>query len=283
MTTGTTTAVGDTALGLPAPDGGRQRIGPIEGAGHALWLASRNIAKLKKNPDSLLDVTLQPLLMLFMFTFLFSGAIAGGDRDGYLQQLVPGLMVFSPLFVTIGTGVALCTDIQKGYFDRLRSLPIARSAPLAGMVIGDIARYFLSVSIVLGVSMLMGFRIETNPAAALLAMVLMIAFGLSVCWMSIYAGIVVRTPAAVPGVLIGAVMPLSFGSNIFAPTETMPGWLQAWVNLNPVTLMTDVNRALLLGEGPVLTPLLGGLAWMAGFVALFFPLAMRAYRRRLGK
>ncbi|MEU9299731.1 ABC transporter permease [Streptomyces sp. NPDC048269] len=119
--------------------------------------------------------------------------------------------------------MALCTDISKGFFYRLRSLP------------------------------------------------------------SILAGILVRTPAAVPGVLIGAVMPLSFGSNVFAPAETMPGWLQTWVNINPVTLMTDVNRSLLLGEGPLTGPLLGGLAWMAAFFAVFFPLSMRAYRHRLGR
>lgn len=266
----------------PTTPAGR-RLGPLEAFGNALSLATRNLSKLKKSPDALVDVTLQPLLMLFMFTFLFSGAIADGDRSGYLQQLVPGLMVFSPLFVTIGTGVALCTDIQKGFFDRLRSLPIARSAPLAGMVVGDIARYFLSVSVVLGVGMLMGFRVHTNPFAVLLSMVLMIGFGLSLCWMSVLAGIVVRTPAAVPGVLIGAVMPLSFGSNVFAPAQTMPGWLQVWVNINPVTLMTDVNRALLLNEGPVTGPLLGALAWMVAIVAVFFPLSMRAYRRRLGK
>ncbi|MFJ5102592.1 AMP-binding protein [Streptomyces sp. NPDC088554] len=111
----------------------------------------------------------------------------------------------------------------------------------------------------------------------------MVAFGLCICWMAILAGILLHTPAAVPGVLIGAVMPLSFGSNVFASADSMPGWVQAWVNINPVTLMTEVNRALLLGEGDVTGPLLGGLAWMAGFVAVFFPLSMRAYRRRLGR
>lgn len=259
----------------------RRRIGPLEAVGQAFSLASRNTIKLKKNPDTLVDVTFQPLLMLFMFTFLFSGAIADGDRNGYLQDLVPGLLVFCPLFLTIGTGVALCTDIQKGFFDRLRSLPIARSAPLAGMVIGDVVRYVLSIAIVLGVSTLIGFRIQTNPFEVLLAVALMIVFGLCLCWMSIFAGIMIPTPAAVPGILVCAVMPLSFGSNIFAPAETMPGWLRAWVNLNPVTLMTDVNRELLLGKGD-LSSLPGALAWMAGFLVVFFPLTMRAYRRRLG-
>ncbi|MFF7652588.1 ABC transporter permease [Streptomyces sp. NPDC007983] len=258
-------------------------IGPLDAVGSALSLASRNITKLRKNPGAILDVTFQPLLMLFLFTLLFSGAIGGGDRGAYLQQLVPGLLVFSPLYVTIGTGVALCTDISKGFFDRLRSLPIARSAPLAGIVIGDIARYLLSVSVVLGVSTLMGFRVHTNPLAVLVSVGLMVAFGLCVCWMAILAGIMLSTPAAVPGVLMGAVMPLSFGSNVFASAESMPGWVQAWVNINPVTLMTDVNRALLLGETEVTGPLLGGLAWMAGFVIVFFPLSMRAYRRRLGR
>ncbi|MFB8038743.1 ABC transporter permease [Streptomyces sp. NPDC056004] len=258
-------------------------VGPLEAVGSTLSLASRNITKLRKSPGAILDVTLQPLLMLFMFTLLFSGAIGGGDRDGYLQQLVPGLMVFSPLYVTIGTGVALCTDISKGFFDRLRSLPIARSAPLAGIVIGDVARYLVSVTVVLAVGMLMGFRVHTNPVAVLASVGLMITFGLCICWMAILVGILLDSPAAVPGVLIGAVMPLSFGSNVFAAADSMPGWVQVWVNINPVTLMTDVNRALLLGEGQVMGPLLGGLAWMAGFVAVFFPLSMRAYRRRLGR
>lgn len=274
---------GTGTTGMTTATRASRKIGPIEAIGQALSLASRNITKIKKNPDALIDVTLQPLLMLFMFTFLFSGAIADGDSDSYLQQLVPGLMVFSPLFVTIGTGVALCSDIQKGVFDRFRSLPIARSAPLAGTVIGDVVRYLISVSVVLGVGMLMGFRVHTDPLSVLLSMGLMIAFGLCLCWMAILAGIIVRTPAAVPGMLIGAVMPLSFGSNIFAPAETMPGWLQTWVNINPVTLMTDVNRSLLLDQGSIGTPLMGGVAWMVGFVAVFFPLAMVAYRRRLGK
>lgn len=260
-----------------------RRIGPLEALGSALFLASRNVGKLWKSPGAILDVTLQPLLMLFLFTLLFSGAIGGGDRAGYLQQLVPGLMVFSPLYVTIGTGVALCTDISKGFFDRLRSLPIARSAPLAGIVIGDVARYVVSVAVVLGVGMMMGFRVYTNPLTVLASVGLMIAFGLCACWMAILAGIMLDAPASVPGVLIGAIMPLSFGSNVFAAADSMPGWVQAWVNINPVTLLTDVNRALLLGEGEVTGPLLGGLAWMAGLVLIFFPLSMRAYRRRLGK
>jgi oleandomycin transport system permease protein len=259
-----------------------QRIGPLQAAGHILALAARNISKIRKNPDTLLDVTIQPLLMLVMFTFLFGGAISGGDRGAYLQELVPGLLVFSTLFVSVGTGVALCTDIQKGVFDRFRSMPIARSAPLAGTVVGDVVRYLIAGLILLGFGMVLGFRVQTGPLEVLLTLALMIAFGLSVCWISVLVGMVVRTPGAVPGVLIGVIMPLSFGSNVFVPSDTLPGWLRTWVEINPVTLLTDVSRGLMVGEGSIGGPLLGALAWMAGFVLVFFPLSMRAYRRRLG-
>ncbi|MET0236187.1 MAG: ABC transporter permease [Kibdelosporangium sp.] len=258
-----------------------QRIGPLEAASHILALAARNVSKIRKNPDTLLDVTIQPLLMLVMFTFLFGGAIAGGDRGAYLQELVPGLMVFSTLFVSVGTGVALCTDIQKGVFDRFRSMPIARSAPLAGTVLGDVVRYLIAGLILLGFGVLLGFRVQTGLAQVLFTLVLMITFGLCVCWVSVLVGMLVRTPSAVPGLLIAVILPLSFGSNVFVPAQTLPGWLRTWVEINPVTLLTEVSRSLLVSGSPIGGPLLGALAWMAGFVAVFFPLSMRAYRRRL--
>ena len=255
-------------------------ISPARAIGHGITLAGRSIRKIRKNPEQLIDVTIQPLIMLVMFTFLFGGAIGGGDRTGYLQQLLPGLMVQTTLFASLGTGVALCTDITKGVFDRFRSLPIARSAPLLGAVFGDVIRYAVSLIIMLAFGTLLGFRIHTDPLSTVLDLLLMIAFGLCLCWVSVLVGLLVKSPQAVPGALVAFILPLTFASNVFVPTSTLPRWLQAFTDVNPVTLLTEVNRGLLNG-GPVSGPLFGALAWMVGFVVVFYPLAMRVYRRRM--
>jgi oleandomycin transport system permease protein len=262
-----------TAIAVP------NHVSPLRTIRQGLTLAGRGIRKIRKNPEQLIDVTLQPILMLVMFTYLFGGAI-GGNRDTYLQNLLPGLMVQTTLFASLGIGVALCTDISKGVFDRFRSLPIARSAPLLGAVFGDVVRYAISLVIMLVFGMILGFRVQTDPLSAVLDLLLMIAFGLCLCWASVLVGMIVKSPQAVPGALIAFILPLTFASNVFVPTETLPGWLQAFTNINPVTLLTEVNRGLLNG-GAVGRPLLWGLVWMVGFVAVFYPLAMRAYRRRV--
>lgn len=256
-------------------------IGPIRAFNHSLTLAGRNVRKIFKNPEQLIDVTLQPLIMLLLFTFVFGGALGAGDRGAYLQMLLPGVMVQTTLFASLATGMGLCTDISKGVFDRFRSMPIGRSAPLVGAVLADMVRFLISLLIMLGVGYVMGFRIQTSVLAALLDIVLMIGFGVSLCWVSVWVGMLVKSPQAVPGAMIAFILPLGFASNIFVPSSTMPGWLQAATNVNPVTFLTEVNRALLSG-GPVAGPLWGALAWMAGFVLVFYPLAMRAYRRRMG-
>jgi oleandomycin transport system permease protein len=189
-------------------------------------------------------------------------------------------MVQTTLFASLGTGVALCTDISKGVFDRFRSLPIARSAPLLGAVFGDVIRYAVSLVIMLAFGALLGFRIHTDPLSTVLDLLLMIAFGLCLCWVSVLVGLLVKSPQAVPGALVAFILPLTFASNVFVPTSTLPGWLQAFTDVNPVTLLTEVNRGLLNG-GPVSGPLFGALAWMVGFVVVFYPLAMRVYRRRM--
>jgi oleandomycin transport system permease protein len=256
-------------------------IGPLKGIRQGITLAGRNIRKIRKNPEQLIDVTIQPLIMLLLFTFMFGGAIANGDRDGYLQRLLPGLMVQTTLFASLGTGYALCADISKGVFDRFRSMPIARSAPLLGAVFGDVVRYVITLVIMMGFGMILGFRITTDPASAVLDLLVMILFGLCMCWISVWVGMLVKSPQAVPGALVAVILPLTFASDVFVPTTTLPGWLQAFTEINPVTLLSQVNRGLLTG-GPVAGPLLGALAWMAGIVLVFYPLAMRAYRKRAG-
>jgi oleandomycin transport system permease protein len=258
-------------------------ISPVRATGHSLTLAGRNVRKIFKNPEQLLDVTLQPLIMLLLFTYAFGGVLgmaSGGGREAYLQMLLPGVMVQTTLFASMATGMALCTDISKGVFDRFRSMPIGRSAPLVGAVLADIVRFLISLVIILVVGYVMGFRIQTGILSTVLDLALMVAFGVSLCWVSVWVGMLVKSPQAVPGAMIAFILPLGFGSNIFVPSETMPGWLRAFTEINPVTFLTDVNRALLSG-GPLENHLWGALAWMAGFVLVFYPLAMRAYRRRM--
>ncbi|MFC0116183.1 ABC transporter permease [Kibdelosporangium aridum] len=255
-------------------------VPPAQAIRHGFVLAGRAFGKLVKNPTEVIGLVIQPLIMLVLFVFVLGGAISGGNTDAYVQQLVPGLMVYSTLLVSLGTGVALCTDVTNGVFDRFRSMPIARSAPLIGAVLGDLPRYAISVALTLGFGFLVGFDVQTNVFAVLLDLLLMVLFALSLCWISVWIGLLVNSPQTVPNLLFLFIMPLSFGSSIFVSGSTMPGWLAAVTEVNPASFMTEVNRGLLHG-GPVAEPLLGGLAWMAGLIAVFYPLAMVAYRRRM--
>ncbi|HEY2694922.1 MAG TPA: ABC transporter permease [Pseudonocardiaceae bacterium] len=261
---------------MPAP---RRVINPARAMRHSLSLAGRSIIRIRKNPENLLDVTIQPILFLVMFVFLFGGAISG-NWHVYLQTLVPGLMVQNTLFASMGTGYSLSNDISKGVFDRFRSLPIARSAPLVGAVIGDAVRFVVAMVILLGFAMILGFRVHTNPLFAVFAVALMIVAGLALCWLGVWVGMLLTAPTAAQGVMVAVMMPLTFGSNVFVPSSTMPGWLQAWTTISPVSKLVDVARGLMLG-GPIANPLLWAAIWMIGFAAVFFPLAMVAYRRRM--
>ncbi|MGN9843922.1 ABC transporter permease [Nonomuraea sp. H19] len=254
------------------------RISPARALGHGIALAGRGIAKVRKSPVHLVDVILTPIVFLLMFVYLFGGAIGGGDVDGYLQTIVPGIMVMTVFQASIGIGVSLNADASTGVFDRFRSMPIARSAPLVGAVLADLVRYVVSLAILLALATVMGYRVQTGVAATLAGVGLLLAFGLSFSWISVYLGMLLKTPGSVQGISTIMVLPLTFASNVFVPSQTMPGWLQAWSEVNPVSLMAETLRGLMNG-GAVAGPLLGSLAWMAGVVAVFFPLAMRAYRK----
>ncbi|RCV48948.1 ABC transporter permease [Marinitenerispora sediminis] len=266
-----------TALARPAA---RTRVAPTRALRHGLTLASRNIRHIVRSPATLLDTVVQPIAFLLVFAFLFGGAISGGWQP-YLQTLVPGLMVQIALYASMGTGLALHTDISKGVFDRFRSLPIARSAPLVGAVLGDVVRYAVAVGVLLALAFALGFRVQTGPLPALLAFVLVIVFGLTLCWLSVLVGLVASSPQAVPGIATAVVLPLTFGSNIFADPATMPGWLQLWVRVNPVTHFVDAVRGLLLG-GQTAGPLAASLVAVIALHAVLLPLAVRAYLRRTG-
>jgi oleandomycin transport system permease protein len=283
MTTTMTTAA--TSLPQASPDGPRSDASRGRVAGwrrnirHALVLSRRNLIKTMRTPEQLIDVTLQPIIFLLLFVYVFGGAISGGSRHDYLQFLLPGLLAQGIAMGSIALGQNLNADIEKGVFDRFRSLPIARLAPLVGAVLADFFRYLILCLIYVAFGYLMGFRIDANPLAAVAAVVLSVAFALCFCWISLWVGLKVRTPGAVQGVMFLLIFPLSFGSNTFVETTTMPGWLQAFVKVNPISHLVDVVRGLMMG-GPVLHDLLWTFGWMAGLLAVFVPLALRAYKRR---
>ncbi|WP_380170018.1 ABC transporter permease [Kineococcus sp. DHX-1] len=253
--------------------------GPFRSLRHAGALAVRNLLKTVRTPEALIDVTIQPIIFLLLFTYIFGGALGGGDRSTYLQYLLPGILAQSISLAGVSLGQNLNSDIQKGVFDRFRSLPIARSAPLVGAVLADVVRYLILFAVIMTAATVMGFRVQTGFWPTLAALGVSMAFALSFCWISVYVGLLVRTPGAVQGLMFLLVMPLSFGSNVFVDTASMPGWLQHFVHVNPITHLVGVVRGLMLG-GPVAGDLAWTGGWIAVFLAVFVPLALRAYNRR---
>jgi oleandomycin transport system permease protein len=246
---------------------------------HTLALAKRNLIKTMRTPEQLVDVTIQPVIFLLLFTYVFGGAIAGGSQHEYLQFLLPGLLGQTIAMGSVSLGQNLNADIEKGVFDRFRSLPIARSAPLVGAVLADFVRYLILCIVMLTAGYVMGFRIETDPMRAVAAVALSIGFALCFCWISVWVGMIARTSGSVQGIMFLLILPLSFGSSTFAPTSTMPGWLQAFVKVNPISHLAGAVRGLLLGT-PLASDLAWTLGWMVGLLVIFVPLALRGYRRR---
>jgi oleandomycin transport system permease protein len=260
---------------MPAP---ARRATPLAAMRNTFTLTWRSVLKIRTNMEDLLGLSLQPIMYLVLFTYVFGGAIAGGTHK-YLQFSLPGVLVLSVVFGTLGTGMMLNQDITTGVFDRFRSLPIARWAPLAGAILGDMVRYTITVAVTLGFGMILGFRIGTTPLAAVAGCLLLLLFAVSMCWFSALLGLLVKTAQGVQWFGFLAMFPLVFGSNLFAPTATMPGWLQAFVKINPITALTEAERGLLTG-GPVASPAVKSLLWALGIFVVFAPLAVRAYRRR---
>lgn len=246
---------------------------------HALVLAKRNMIKMIRTPEQFADVTLQPIIFLLLFTYVFGGALAGGSPHAYLQFLLPGLLGQTIAMSSISIGQNMNADIAKGVFDRFRSLPIARSVPLVGAVLAEFSRYLILCVVTIGFGYVLGFRVQTDPLKLLAALAIAICFALSFAWISVFVGMMVRTAGAVQGVMFLLVLPLSFGSNTFVRASTMPGWLQAFVNVNPLSHLVSAVRGLMLG-GPVGAQAGWTFAWCAGMLIVFFPLALRGYIRR---
>jgi oleandomycin transport system permease protein len=255
-----------------------RRLSPVTGLRNSFTLTWRSVLKLRTNPEDLFGLLLQPIMYLILFTYVFGGSIAGGTHQ-YLQFSLPGILVLSVVFATLGTGMMLSQDVATGVFDRFRALPIARWAPLAGAILGDMFRYLVSVVVTLGFGMILGFRIQASPLAATTGCLLVLLFAIAMCWFSAMIGMLVKSAQAVQmwGFLI--MFPLVFGSPILTQLTKMPGWLQAFVKVNPVTYLTEAERALLTG-GPAATVVVRSLLWALGIFVVFAPLAVAAYLRR---
>jgi oleandomycin transport system permease protein len=282
MSAPVTEAISTTIPAAPRPGRPtlRHRIGARQATENALTLAWRSIMQLKHSPEKLLDVVLMPIVFLVLFLYVFGGVVAGSTH-AYLEQLLPGLFAQMAIFASMGLGTALCEDIHKGVFDRFRSLPTARSAPLIGAVLGDTVRFCAVMAVLTGFGTALGFRFHASPLEILGAYALAYAFYMGICWISVLVGLVAPRPETVQGISFIWTMPLVFGSSVLlANTASMPGWLQAWVKVNPVTDLADSVRALTVG-GPVGPHIWYTLAWAAGIVLVTFPLAMRMYARKL--
>jgi ABC-2 type transport system permease protein/oleandomycin transport system permease protein len=246
---------------------------------NTLTIARRNLLHIKATPEQLVEMSIQPLMFLVLFVYVFGGAIAGSSKE-YLQFALPGILVQSVAFLPFTTALALNTDFQRGVIDRFRSLPMARSSVIAGRILADGARIVWSALIITGFAMVLGFRFGGGAAGAVGSLALVTAFGLAMCWPMAFIGITARTTESVNTWGFMIILPLTFASSAFVPVETMPGWLQPIANANPVTAAIDAARGLMLG-GPVARPVAESLIRMAAIVIVFAPLAIARYRRRV--
>lgn len=255
------------------------KVGLMQGLRQTLTLAWRTLVQIRHNPWELGDYSFQPIMFVLLFTYVFGGAIAGSPGD-YLTFALPGIIVMNMIFITMYVGLGLNTDLTKGVFDRLRSLPLARWAPMAGRITADLVKHTWSIALLLGVGMILGFRIGTSVVALLAAVALLLLFALAFSWVSVFVGLKAKDPEQVQLFGFTALFPVTFVSNVFVQTPTMPDWLQPVVDVNPVTILADAARGLMVG-GPVAEPVLGSLAWGAAIVAVFAPLSVRAFKRRV--
>ena len=261
----------------PKPLGAR--VGLVDGLRQTFSLAWRTLVQIRHNPLELIDFSVQPIMFLLLFTYVFGGAL-GGSPKAYLLFALPGIIVQNSLFTTLNTATGLSTDLEKGFFDRLRSLPIARFAPLSGRMLADLAKQTWAIALLLGLGAIMGFRVGTGPLGVLAAIGLVLVCTLAISWALVLVSMLAANPEKVQIFGFVVLFPITFTSDAFVPTASMPGWLQAWSKANPVSLISDAVRGLLV-SGPVARPAVESLLWAAAFTLVFAPLAVRAFKRRV--
>lgn len=241
----------------------------------SMAFAWRAMLKIKHVPMQLFDVTMFPIMFVLLFTYLFGGALAGSPRE-YLQFLLPGILVMTVSMITMYTGTGLQQDIHKGVFDRFRTLPVWRPAVLVGMLIADVVRYTVASLVVLVLGIALGFRPDGGVIGVVAAIALLLVFCFALSWLWMIIGMKSQTPEAVMQISMTVLFPLTFASNVFVDPATMPGWVQAFVDVNPITHLTDAARALMHG-GQLGSSVVWVLGWSAALIAVFAPMAVRLY------
>jgi ABC transporter DrrB family efflux protein len=247
------------------------------GTADALTLARRNLLVWLKVPAFIVFTVIQPVMFTLLFRYVFGGAIHT-SAPSYVDYLLPGVIGQTAAFTSFGTAISLAQEIQKGVIDRLRSMPIARSAVLLGRLGADLVRLLITVVIIVGVGYAVGFRFQGGVGGALGMIGLAMLLGLATCCVSAFLGLKIQDEESVQAFGLIWVFPLTFVSSAFVPVQSMPGWLQAFANNQPISQLVEAMRALALG-GPVGNHVWVGVLWMIGVMAVFIPLAVRAYRK----
>jgi ABC-2 type transport system permease protein len=245
---------------------------------NALVFGWRAVLKFKHVPEQLFDLVMTPIMFTLLFTFVFGGALAGSPGQ-YLQFFLPGILVQTVVFNAVYSGMGLSTDLGKGLFDRFRSLPIWPLAPFAGLMVGDILRHLIAGSIILAIGLILGYRPEAGILGVLAAFAMLIAIGFGMGWVFIVLGLLIRTPTTVMTLGFTFLFPLVFASNIMVDPGTMPAWLRAFVDVNPISLMASALRGLMSG-GATLGQIVLALIAPVALTALLAPTTLWLYLRR---
>ncbi len=245
---------------------------------NTLTMAYRGLVKIRRTPEQLVDVTIQPIIFTLMFAYLFGGAIAGNVQS-YLPQLIPGILVQTVITGSIVTGTQLREDMDKGVFDRFRSLPIARIAPLSGALLADTVRYTIATTITFVMGVIMGYRPGGGFWNVVLAGLLVVACSWAISWIFAFFGVIARTASSVQGISMIVLFPLTFLSNAFVPADTLPAWLKWFADVNPVSHLVTAVRDI-ANNGLITADFWISLLGAAVIVAIFAPLTVRAYMRK---
>ncbi|MFI5482856.1 ABC transporter permease [Streptomyces rubiginosohelvolus] len=258
------------------------RIGLRANLRHIGALARRNLLQIKKDPESMFDVLMTPIIFILLFVYVFGGSVGaslGGNRQEYVNYLVPGLMAMLGLNIAMAVGTGVNDDFRKGVMDRFRTMPIARSSVLIAKIVVELGRLMVAMLILLVMGFVVGMELHGSVFGLLAAVALSAVFGAAIMWIFILLGLSMKTAQAVQGTAMLVLMPLQFGSSIFVPTQTMPGWLQAFTDYNPLSNLADAARALMQG-GPVGDSVWWTLAWAAGITLVLAPLAVAKFRKK---
>jgi ABC transporter DrrB family efflux protein len=245
-----------------------------------LAVMGRNMRHFARQPQLILFSTVQPIMFVLLFAYVFGGAIEGSLPPGvdYIEFLIPGILIQATAFRATQTAIGLAEDLERGVVDRFRSMPMARSAVLIGRTLADLARSLFVIVLMIGVGYLIGFRFREGFLDALGAIAVVSMFGFALSWIFVFIALTVRGSEAVQSAGFIGIFPLVFASSVFVPTDTMPEWLQAFADISPVSVSADAARALSIG-GDIGSPLLQAIAWSAGILAVFIPLCVWRYRR----